>query len=64
MNKHQEVRPHRIHYKKDDGTTGQYFIAAENAILGIADFALRTGYRRESVISVDVEPGRTWMRVL
>lgn len=55
---------YKIYYRRKDGTHGTYFIASENAHFAVTDFMLRTGQSRESVISVEVQGGRRWVRVL
>ena len=64
MNDQQRKRHYRITYRKPDGSQGTYFIAEENAEFAIIDFKLRTGNTRESVICVDVQQGRNWVRAL
>ena len=64
MNNQQRKMHYRITYRKSDGSRGAYFIAEENAEFAIIDFKLRTGNARESVICVDVQQGKDWVRAL
>ena len=64
MNNQQRKRHYRITYQKADGFRGACFIAEENAEFAIIDFKLRTGNSRESVICVDVQLGKDWVRAL
>ena len=58
-------RNYRITYRRKDGTTGEYYKAAENRCEAISFFVIHTGNPRESVISVEMEvvTGRTWKRI-
>lgn len=64
MNNQQRKMHYRITYQKVDGSRGAYFIAEENAEFAIIDFKLRTGNSRESVIRVDVQMNKDWVRAL
>ena len=59
-----QMSHYKIYYRRKDGTHGTYFIASENAHFAVTDFMLRTGQSRKSVISVEVQGGRRWVRVL
>lgn len=64
MPEKRKTYPFRIHYKKNDGKIGLYYIRETNAICAITAFLSRTANERESVISVDAASGRDWKRVL
>lgn len=64
MNNQQKKRHYRITYRKPDGSQGAYFIAEENAEFAIIEFKLRTGNSHESVIRVDVQMNKDWVRAL
>ena len=55
-------RSFRITYMHDD-KSAQYYIAAENSTWAIMDFALRTGNARESIVLVEVQDGRKWVKL-
>lgn len=58
------MRNHRITFRRENGDTGYFYIAAENATFAITDFMLMTGNSRASVVSVEVDVSHRWIRVL
>ncbi len=64
MTEERKTYPFRIHYKRRDGTPGIYYIKEANANFAITAFLLRTGNKRESVVSVDASDGKDWKRML
>ena len=60
----EKTYPFRIHYKKENGQSGIYYIRETNAGFAVTAFLLRTGNSRESIVSVEISYGRNWERVL
>ena len=58
------VRTFRITYRREGGTLRYYFTAEENASFAVTDFLLRTGNVRESIVSVEIAWGHSWIPAL
>lgn len=58
------MRNHRITFRRENGDTGYFYIAAKNATFAITDFMLMTGNSRASAVSVEADVSHRWIRVL
>gem|GEM_PF-5736627 len=55
---------YRIHYKREDGSTGFYHVRETNAFFAITQFRLHTNQSEDSVLSVEVQIGHEWRTAL
>lgn len=62
--KSSEKRNFRVKYAKDDQTEGYFHIAAESAFDAKVDFLMQTRHPRESILSIEMQDGREWVRCL